>query len=203
MRLRHRAAFVVAASLAAAAHGDSVRGPEPELEDLDFCGPARVVSAFEFERQGHTYTFPYWTRIERDGKVVTDEGLTETWHLPYHGILHAEFGKYVLVEIFWQDCVDIWAGVLYVLEEGRLLTRQPMWTSHHRQGFFDDDGTLTFWSEWFCNDLDEQRRGDLSYVYVFDPERQEFVRRDVPEADYCPDLPEREFIEFRPATERE
>lgn len=190
--------------LSATANGQSAEGAMTDLGGDDgACGAARSISALEFQHSGHLYSLPASIRIDLDGETIFESNTTTPWQPPYNGAAYSTFDKYLLLEVFEQDCVDLFSSRLFVIDADKVLLEQAIWTSHWQNGFFIESGELVYWSEWFCHPNNAEREGSSSYVYVFSEADVGFYRRDLKDSAYCAKPEAVQFMKFAQARERE
>ena len=93
----------------------------------------------------------------------------------------------VLVWTRWSDCIDLSHSQIFVISrDGRVMANEPVWSENWKDGFFVENGTLNYWSEWFCRDENETRASDeKSYLYTIAPGDRKFNKRNVPAAEIC------------------
>ena len=168
------------------------------------CGPTRKVAGYAFTAFGKRFAFPRFFQIERDGLRIYSDLNPEAWVAPYYGVKTAQFQNLILIQPFYNDCVDVDSARLFILSRsGQLLMKQRLWTQNWAGGFFDAGGRLTYWSEWFCNKANPERRKNKAYVYQYDPGRIEFQKKETALPSPCSEAGIRKLgwkrIEFRPA----
>ena len=167
----------------------------------DFCGPARHIKAYLVHNGVEDYLLPANVKIEKSGRVLFQDRQTSEWTPPYNGVFFASFGKYLLLKTFEQDCVDLYSARLFMISSDGSVIHQPVWTSNWTDGFFVEKGSLTYWSEWFCRDENNEREKGNSYVYVFSEARKTFKRKVVNTEVYCSRSQKLDFLTFMEAEE--
>ena len=56
-----------------------------------------------------------------------------------------------------------------------LLASEDVWTAHWESGFYFDENRLSYWSEWFCSEHNNDALTG-SYIMQLPPKSAEFVR---------------------------
>ena len=158
---------------------------ENEVQNLDFCGPARQGSTFAVKHGGHTYRLLWNVQIDRDRRTVHRDGEPKAWQPPRDGVIFFGIGRSLLIEVTWSDCVDLYSSRLFVIGPESQVTERQGLTSHWRGGFLHLNSEVVYWSEWFCYPQNERRRNGRSFVLAFSEQNQEFEQRDVDDAIFC------------------
>lgn len=137
-------------------------------EDVGWCEDVVEVESYQTRFGSLDVVFPRYLEILVDGRPVVADGDPVGWLHPHSGLLIAEAGGYLLIEAYWQDCVDLLDRRIYLLSAaGELVVSSPIWASFWDDAFFFEGDALVYWSSWFCHAENGDRSEDRSYVYVW------------------------------------
>jgi len=161
------------------------------------CGKPKSIAGYNLKWLGAQISLPSYVTIKRNGAVLFSDPNPSRWKPPYTSARYAATGNALLILTLGDDCVDIQEKRLFIVQEDSRVVHQPVWTSNWKDGFFLEDGVLTYWSEYFCQAEDKEKEAGKSYVYAFSKNKQSFERVDVDEAKYCGRPPTERFLRFR------
>lgn len=162
------------------------------------CGKPKSIPGYQLKWRGAQISLPSYVTIKRNESVLFSDANPSKWEPPYTSARYAALGNALLILTLSDDCVDVQLKRLFIIQEDGRVIHQPVWTSTWKDGFFLEDGVLTYWSEWFCRSEDKEKEAGKSYVYAFSKNKQLFERVETDETKYCGRPLTRRFIRFRP-----
>lgn len=147
-----------------------------KYSEMDPCGIPDFVSEYVLELQGATIVMPEFGRFLVDGASTYEAAFKERWAHEYTGAGVFFHEDATLLLQYRNDCVDFYASRIYVFDgQGQLMVSDDVWTAHWEDAFYFDADRLSFWSEWFCSEHNEDAQ-TASYIMQHSSDSEEFVR---------------------------
>ena len=176
MNLATNLALLFALSLETAAQ----ETPFYDLSEL--CDtPARPIEAFEFEVLGNSYFIPSNSTVKKNGVTIYRGANPQKWDLSRMGMYYLVRDGYLFLEMSQSDCVDIDETRYFVNPNQTDYLLELNISGHsYSKDFFEYDGKLYFWTEWFCLPQNPQVKELGKYVMALDESFIHFTPRHFP-----------------------
>jgi hypothetical protein len=164
-------------------------GAKPAMAVVqDNCGYAYPVESYE------AVTGPFGSLkiifTANDRLMVNDKLIIEDTPVPWSTSLNRAriglTGDDILLVTYRTDCMTLSLATLYVLDnKGNLKLTASLGDAKDSFGFFKDESSLIYWSDWACDETNQSRKDNQAYVYVFKDKTDGFVKDDRPYKDVC------------------
>jgi hypothetical protein len=167
-----------------------------------YCGTIESIQNYSFGSGSDKFDLPENTVIIRGNHTLHRDEKPTKWEEPYSYARVAKINGYFLILTGFQDCIDLHERRLFIVQSGKQVIEQPLWTANWNDGFFFIDKRLTYWSEWFCNIDNPERLKDKSYVFSLNLATARFDKIVVASSRFCHAKSRPKFIQFERPTVR-
>ncbi len=163
-----------------------LREEQANIEYDTQCGAPVLVSAYIVETgESVKISMPAFGRFVIEDKSLSEGAVEEAWVHNYTGagVYFDDERTFVLQDR--GDCVDFYSSRIYVFDQrGHLIVSEDVWSAHWEDGFYFDGDKLSFWSEWFCSEHNEDAQ-TTSYIMQLSSEFSEFMRVPMTREENC------------------
>jgi hypothetical protein len=167
--------FGLAAVLSLLAMPAAAQAP---TEEDEYCGWSYPVDTYLASINGLDIRLTANDRLVVNGKVIAERD-PQPWRNSVNTAQLAVAGDEVLILTNNTDCIDGSKSALYIVrKDGTLRVSTPLWSEHHRYGLVREGGGLIYWSDWFCDPSNKERKPRMAYVYSLAKDATEFVKED-------------------------
>lgn len=154
-------------------------------EEDEYCGWSYPVDAYLAKVNGLDIRLTANDRVVVNGKVIAERTPTP-WRNSVNTAKLAVRGDEVLILTNNTDCIDGSDSALYVVrKDGTLLVSTELWSEHYQDGFVYEKDDLIYWSDWFCDPANKERKLRMAYVYKLAKGATTFVKEDRPADSLC------------------
>jgi len=155
-------------------------------EREEYCGWVYSVSAYRADIAGLSIELPKIGQIRVNKGPITSVDKPRLWGDSANYASVARAGDSILVMTYETDCVDLDRAWIHILnKDGTLRLSQQLWDAQYRSGFLHQKDRLIYWSEWFCDVSNSERKPKSSYVYILKDGAKAFVKEDRPTQELC------------------
>ncbi|WP_298330717.1 hypothetical protein [Asticcacaulis sp.] len=155
-------------------------------EREEYCGWVYPVSAYRADIAGLSIELPKIGQISVNKGPITSVDKPQSWEDSANYASVARAGDGILVMTYETDCVDFDRAWIHILnKDGTLRLSQQLWDAQYHSGFIRQRDRLLYWSEWFCDVSNSERKPKSSYVYILADGAKTFVKEDRPTQELC------------------
>jgi hypothetical protein len=162
----------------------TMAGLDPDREEN--CGWGYEVKSYSADIDGHTIEMPSFGHLLINGKTLVKEN-ERPWYDSHNAAKIGRIGNEFIIIGSVGDCIDLRWSIVYIVDKmGNLRAHNQIWTEHYKDGFYKENDSIIYWSEWFCSEFNKARIPGMTYVYTLKDGSNSFTREDRDMKNLCP-----------------